>query len=119
MHGVLAIIMSHAVFGSAEGIEPTEGLVAFVVIVSSVVSIEVLFHSIHKQTHESQYAELVSAIEKELMIVGATAFALKIITNATSILSEKWLMAIEFAGPSVIYYGCSFCHPLLFYFFKI
>ena len=90
--------MSADLFGSANFITSDTGTFAFFIVIATVVCIETIFHYIHKYTTGTAYHEMVTAIEKELMIVGSMAFSLKIIFNTIHFNSPNWVLAIEFAG---------------------
>lgn len=85
-------------FGSLVSIDVVQGTVAIFIIVFAVLLVEKIFHGLHSITHDTPFQDMVSAIEKELMIVGCMAFAFKIIINTTSFLDASWLHALEYAG---------------------
>ena len=90
--------MSGDLFGSANYITADTGTFSFFIVIFTVVCIETVFQFIHKSTTGTAYHEMVTAIEKELMIVGSMAFSLKIIFNTIHFNSPHWVLAIEFAG---------------------
>lgn len=86
-------------FGQAEELAMPYGMLGFLIIISCVVLIETGFHHLHQSTFETPYAEMVSTIEKELMIVGFIAFFFKLLLSAyADSISHDWLGALEFAG---------------------
>ena len=72
------------------------------VIIASVIAVDILFHGLFILTDDTPFAKMIHAIEKELMIVGFTAFIFKIIINASNILTGDYLYALEFAGKWLI-----------------
>ena len=78
------------IFGGMEQLKTEQATVSFIIVICLVVFLENFFHEIHSITHDTPFADMVSAIEKELMIVGFMAFALKVIVATTSFLSLDW-----------------------------
>eukprot|EP01031_Cornospumella_fuschlensis_P043471 gene43471-53149_t len=74
-HGTLSL------FGSLEFIEGKTLMIGILVVVGAVLCLETLFNFLHSFTAETPFHDVVSAIEKELMVVGCTAFILKIVIN--------------------------------------
>ena len=66
---------SAALFGTMGEISSLQGSLAILIIVLAVLLVEKVFHSLHAITHDTPFQDMVSAIEKELMIVGCMAFA--------------------------------------------
>lgn len=87
----------HSVFGSLPYLEPEAGACSMLIIVGAVIVVEKFFHILHRLTHDTPFQDMVSAIEKELMIVGCMAFIFKVLVNAANFLSEPWLEALEYA----------------------
>ena len=58
--------------------KPSIFIYSVIIVVLTVILIEKGFHFLHEFTVGSPYDELLNAIEKELMVVGCTAFILKI-----------------------------------------
>ncbi len=76
--------------------------VMVIVVICAVLFVELLFHCLHMLTHDSPFNKMISAIEKELMTVGFTAFIFKIIINSSHLIVEKWLEAFELAGAFLV-----------------
>lgn len=72
------------------------------IIIASVIAVDLLFHGLFHLTDDTPFAKMIHAIEKELMIVGFTAFIFKIIINSSDIISGDYLYALEFAGRTLI-----------------
>jgi len=89
-----------SLFGIAGSIPASTGVAAFIIVMAIILTFEFLFKWIHSRTHETAFEDMVTVIEKELMIVGSMAFLLKIIINTTEFLNYEWLIALEFAGIS-------------------
>lgn len=90
--------MVSSLFGSVNHLGSETGTFAFLIIIAGVVSIETLFHEVHTLTHDTSYQDMVSAIEKELMIVGIMAFTGKVIFSTVQFNDLEWVHAVEFAG---------------------
>lgn len=71
--------------------------VSFVIIMIFVMGIEWIFHRLHQLTEDTAFYSMITAIQKELMIVGFMAFMLKVIVNAQENINHDWYSAIEFA----------------------
>jgi hypothetical protein len=85
-------------FGSLGRFKPKIVAAALAIIVGTVLAMEYLFHGLHELTHDTPFHKMVSTIEKELMIVGCTAFLFKIFVNTTTFLEHNWLFALEYSG---------------------
>jgi len=84
---------------AAEAIAIETASISITLIIFIVLFFEFLFLKLHEVTKDTAFQELVSAIEKELMIVGCMAFGFKLITNYSSnILDNDWHNALNFAG---------------------
>lgn len=68
------------------------------VIIASVIAVDLLFHGLTHLTDDTPFAKMIHAIEKELMIVGFTAFIFKILINSSEVITGDYLYALEFAG---------------------
>ncbi len=97
-----------SLFGSLSYILIFQGSLSVVIIVFAVLAVEKAFHGLHTITHDTPFADMVSAIEKEMMIVGCMAFIFKIIISTSSFLNADWLHALEFAGIKIIHNFCFF-----------
>jgi Na+/phosphate symporter len=86
-----------AVLGQLDHIEIHYGTLSMLIILAAVISIEIIFHHLHVLTAETPFRDIISAIEKELMVVGGIAFILKCIINSSKI-PKHWYIAIEFIG---------------------
>lgn len=71
--------------------------VAIIIVVGAVLTAEYLFHGLHIFTHDTPFNHLIVAIEKELMVVGCTAFILKVVLNTSDFLEYEVFFALEFA----------------------
>lgn len=94
---------SHAfsLFGAISGLPIYPGTVGVIIIVGAVQMVHHAFHGLHTFTHDTPFHQMVQSIEKELMGVGFTAFAFKIMVDTTSFLSLEWFHALEYAGRAV------------------
>ncbi len=97
-HCSMTVTEEHSIFGSLQGLDLVDGTLSILVVIVSVLLLEHLFHQLHSLTHDTPFQDMVSAIEKELMIVGFMAFVFKIIVNSSKLLNSSWLAALEFSG---------------------
>ena len=84
-------------FGTLESIHIDDGTISIIIIICAVLATEHLFEYMHIMTHDTPFQDMVSAIEKELMIVGCMAFIFKIVINVTHV-EYNWLFALEYSG---------------------
>jgi hypothetical protein len=96
-------------FGGLDSIQPSILVCSLLIVVVGVISLEFLFSLAHKYTAGTPYIELVIALEKELMIVGCTAFLFKIYLNQDSALSHKWVFSLEYADLLIPIFAFSNC----------
>lgn len=92
-----------SLFGALDNIQPNRFILSLLIVISAVLCVEYIFHLLHLFTVDSPFHKVVEALEKELMIVGCTAFIFKISINVTHFLSEKWFFALEFSGVTLEY----------------
>ena len=85
-------------FGGMTSLDVFVGTMSVIIIVAAVQFVEYLFHSLHVVTHDTPFNQMVQSIEKELMVVGFTAFIFKIIVNTTDFLELEWFHSLEYAG---------------------
>lgn len=88
-------------FGGANELDAVAATSSFLIIIGCAVLLETIFESIHIQTHETPYYDMVSAIEKELMISGFLAFAFNTVAASIGLLGDHWLIAINFADTAM------------------
>lgn len=88
----------HALFGSFTYLKADKWSYSLLIVVGSILLIEAFFHIVHISTRDSPFHKVISAIEKELMIVGITAFMFKIVLNSIENLDSNWFFALEIAG---------------------
>jgi hypothetical protein len=104
---------SHGLFGILSTIDPDDGTVSVILIIAAVLATEHVFHGLHRITHDTPFQDMVSAIEKELMIVGCMAFIFKLVVISTYI-DPHWLEALEYADLFVPIVSFVFCAQGLF-----
>lgn len=85
-------------FGGISSLDIMIASISVLIIVCAVQMVEYLFHTLHLATHDTPFNQMVHSIEKELMVVGFTAFIFKIIVNTTSFLELEWFHSLEYAG---------------------
>jgi hypothetical protein len=79
------------------------------IIVVGVISLELLSSVTHKYTVDTPWDELVIALEKELMIVGCTAFLFKLFLSQNTDLSHDWVFSLEYADLLIPIFAFSNC----------
>lgn len=87
-----------SLFGGISGLGIYIGTVSVIIIVFAVQLVEYFFHLLHTFTHDTPFHRMVQSIEKELMVVGFTAFMFKILVDTTHFLDLDWFHALEYAG---------------------
>jgi hypothetical protein len=87
-----------SLFGAISGLGVYAGTISVLIIVLAVQCVEYVFHLLHVITHDTPFNKMVQSIEKELMGVGFTAFAFKIMVDTTHFLDLEWFHALEYAG---------------------
>ena len=85
-------------FGGVTSLNILIGSVSVIIIVCAVQLVEYFFHTLHLFTHDTPFNQMVHSIEKELMVVGFTAFVFKVIVNSTDFLKLDWFHSLEYAG---------------------
>jgi hypothetical protein len=90
---------STSVLGSIGELDPTTSTIMIIVIVVSVLLVDGAFNLLRDFTRETPFIHIISALERELMIVGFTAFVFRLIfsSGSSSILTESEYMSLEFA----------------------
>jgi hypothetical protein len=96
-----------SLFGGITGLEIVVATVSIIIIVCAVQLVEYFFHMLHVITHDTPFYEMIQSIEKELMVVGFTAFMFKILVNTTSFLVLNWFHALEYAGKLLVLHASS------------
>ena len=102
-------------FGGLGQIQTDLGTIAIILIIAAVLLLEVCFIQLEDSTFDTPFQPMIAAIQKELMIVGTSAFILKIVA-ANIIIGEEWLLAIEIADiivPVTSFFFCLFGDILL------
>ena len=79
--------------------------VSIVIIIFAVVSLEKSFRLLHLLTKDSAFNNMILRIEKELMIVGSTAFIFKLISSSTG----HWNEALDFADLLIPIFSFCYC----------
>lgn len=91
-----------SLFGAISYLKIYQGTLSVLIIVVAVLTVEYAFHMLNVITHDTPFNQMVQSIEKELMAVGFTAFAFKIMVDTTHFLDLDWFHALEYAGKSLI-----------------
>ncbi|RYG94396.1 hypothetical protein EON65_57560, partial [archaeon] len=99
-----------SLFAIVTHLDVNQGTTSVIIVVAAVLCVEYIFHILHELTFDTAFEHLVPNIEKELMIVGCTAFILKIIvTTDSAMISADWLHALEYADILVPMFSFSYC----------
>eukprot|EP01031_Cornospumella_fuschlensis_P043472 gene43472-53150_t len=99
-----------SLFAIVTHLDVNQGTISVIIVVAAVLCVEYMFHLLHELTFDTAFEHLVPNIEKELMIVGCTAFILKIIvTTDSAMISMSWLHALEYADILVPMFSFSYC----------
>ena len=101
--------LAHSIFGAASYVPILIGTVSIIIVVVSVIAVEAAFELLNHLTHDTPFAELVLAVEKELMVVGSMAFAFKIIINVTTFINSDWLLGLEYGDILIPFITFSRC----------
>ena len=100
----------HSLFGSLGQIETDLGTISIILIIVTVLLLEFCFIQLEDSTFDTPFQPMIAAIQKELMIVGTSAFILKIVA-ANIFIAEEWLLAIEIGDiivPVTSFFFCLF-----------
>jgi hypothetical protein len=98
-----------ALFQALSAIHVESGTYAIFIIIAFIVVLKQLIHAVHALTHDTPFYEMISKIEEELMLVGASAFIFKVILNTTDFGSVEWAYPLEFAETLVPILAFSYC----------
>jgi hypothetical protein len=90
--------------GKASSLNNVIGSSAFFIAIGAVVILEKVFHLFHHYTHGTAYYQMLTRIEKELMVVGFISFIFKLILNYYHYLDHSWHVSLEFAGLILLIY---------------
>lgn len=92
---------SPSLFGIVSHLDTTKGTIGVIAVVVAVLCVEYLFHVLHELTYDTPFEHLVPSLEKELMIVGFTAFLFKIVVTIEQGIDPDWYHALEYAGKAM------------------
>ena len=85
--------------------ETTLITISIVIVIVAVVALENIFHLLHLLTKDSAFNEMIVRIEKELMIVGSTAFIFRIVGSSAG----RWDEALNFADLLIPIFSFCYC----------
>eukprot|EP01039_Chlorochromonas_danica_P002448 gene2448-2683_t len=100
---------SPALFGIVSHLDVTKGTIGVIAVVAAVLCVEYLFHVLHELTYDTPFEHLVPSLEKELMIVGFTAFLFKIVVTIEQDIDPDWYHALEYADILIPLFSFSYC----------
>ena len=103
------LLGEQSLFGGLETIQPSILIYSLLIVVVGVISLEFLSSVTHKYTADTPYDELVTALEKELMIVGSTAFLFKVFLSHNTVLNHDWVFSLEYADLLIPIFAFSNC----------
>jgi len=96
-------------FGGFRFLAGQTAAVSFICIVLVILLLEHFFHEIHSLTHDTPFAEMVSAMEKELMIVGCTSFAYKVLLTLTNFMDPSTVHTVDVLDTVTVIAALVFC----------
>lgn len=96
-------------FGNLTAITDTRGVLSILLIVVIILLLEQMFSILKETTEDTPFEEMIHAIQSEMMIVGAMAYAFKLMTSAGVELQEDWLFALEYADTVIPMTAFCFC----------
>ena len=103
------LLSEQSLFGGLETIQPSILIYSLLIIVVGVIALELLSSVTHKYTADTPWDKMVIALEKELMIVGCTAFLFKLFLSQNTDLSHDWLFSLEYADLLIPIFAFSNC----------
>ena len=83
--------------------------ISMLIVIVSVVLLENMFHLLHILTKDTAFSEMILRIEKELMIVGSTAFIFRLIISPNNFSANGWENAINYADLLVPIFSFCYC----------
>lgn len=86
--------------------DPVASSISIVIVIVAVVIVEKIFHLLHRLTVDTAFSNMIVRIEKELMIVGSTAFIFKLALDPGT---DNWSNALHFADLIVPIFSFCFC----------
>lgn len=90
-------------------LDKTKMSVSIVIVIVAVVALEKLFHFLHFLTKETAFKNMIVRIEKELMIVGSTAFVFRLIVTPSELAISEWGLALDYADLIIPIFSFCFC----------
>lgn len=100
---------SQSLFGILTHLDGAIFVQCVLIIVGAVIFIEHTFELLQKVTYETPFNNIVRQIQKELMIVGTTAFLFKVVINIMDPMRTDWFHAIEYSDLIVPMFSFSNC----------
>eukprot|EP01040_Poterioochromonas_malhamensis_P013804 gene13804-15224_t len=99
-----------SLFGIMSELDPVKGTLSFVIIVAAVLFVEFLFEGLMYATNDTPFQKLIPYVQKELMVAGCTAFAFKVIVNASDNgMDSHWFEGLEYADLVVPIFSFIYC----------
>ena len=83
--------------------------ISIVIVIISVVLLEKIFRFLHFLTKDTAFSNMILRIEKELMIVGSTAFVFRLIVTPSSLSTSEWVGALNYADLIVPIFSFCYC----------
>jgi len=83
--------------------------VSMIIVILSVLALENIFHLLHFITTDTAFSKMIVRIEKELMIVGSTAFIFRLIVAPTAESSPTWAAALNYADLIIPIFSFCYC----------
>lgn len=98
-----------SLFGIVSHLSAGIGTASVILVVAAVLCVEYAFHVLHELTYDTPFEHLVPSVEKELMLVGFTAFIFKIVVTVEGNFDQDWYHALEYADILVPLFSFSYC----------
>lgn len=103
-----------SLFEALSAIHIDIGTYSVLVIIGFIILIKQFLEALYAFTHESAFHGMIKKIEEELMIVGCSSFAFKVVMNTTSFSTNKWAYPLEFGEVLVPLIAFSYCFVGIF-----
>eukprot|EP01035_Chromulina_nebulosa_P028858 gene28858-38158_t len=98
-----------SLFGTLTSLDPIPATVTFIIVVFFVQVFDYILTSLTELTIDTPFDGMVRSIQKELTIVGCTAFLFKILITEFLILPGNWVHSLEYSDLLVPIFSLSYC----------
>jgi hypothetical protein len=98
-----------SLFGALTYVAVIPGTVSILIIIFAVLFLEKAISHLEELASDSAFAHMLTIIEKELMIVGLTAFVFKSVQSSGQTINPEWYLCLEFADTFIPVTAFLFC----------